>query len=326
MKWLITGGLGFIGTNLVARVVERGDGCRIFDNCSTGSVDALERMFDEETFRDEARGRVEVVRGDVLDAEAIGDAAEDCTVVVHLAAHTNVIESVERPAQCFQINALGTLNVLEAARVNGIERIVIASSNAAAGEVEPPIHERVVVRPISPYGASKLAGEALASGYAGAYGMHAIALRFANVYGPYSLHKNSVVALFMKRILRGEPLVMYDRGGSTRDYIHVSDIVQAIERASEKGRGGGVYQIATGVETSTAALVDVLRRVTGLDFQVDEAPARAGEIKRNFSHIALARRELGFSPQVELASGLDQLWRWFQGRVGSEARGRLQAE
>lgn len=284
-----------------------------------GSRADVERALEGELIPEEVRQRLEVVRGDVCDGTALQAAAEGCEALVHLAAHTNVMESIERPAHCFHVNAIGTLNVLEAARQNGAERVIIASSNAAAGEVTPPIHEDVVPHPISPYGASKLAGEALASGYAGAYGLHAISLRFANVYGPYSLHKGSVVALFMKRLLKGEPLVLYDSGRPTRDYIHVSDIVQAIEKAADHGTPGAVYQIATGVETSTTELVKVLRAATGREIVTQDAPARAGEISRNFSDISTARKELEFEPSVELSEGVAALWPWFQAHFGTSS-------
>ncbi len=317
MKWLITGGLGFVGVNLVGSLVALGHECRLLDNFSTGSEEDLGRMLDGEGLRDQAGTRLEIVSGDVRDADCVSESAAGCQAIVHLAAHTNVIDSVELPTHCFETNAMGTLNVLEAARQNGIQSVIIASSNAAAGEVTPPVHEDVVPHPISPYGASKLAGEALASGYAGAYGLRAISLRFANVYGPYSLHKGSVVALFMKRLLKGEPLVLYDGGRPTRDYIHVSDIVQAIEKAAERGTPGQVYQIATGVETSTSQLVDVLRKATGRDIVTQDAPARAGEISRNFSDISKARTELAFEPSVELREGVAALWPWYQAHFGS---------
>ena len=313
MRLLVTGGAGFIGGNLISRALEEGHKCRVLDNETVGSFAGLKRVLAAEGHAD--IDGVECVNGDVTDADAVLRASEGCCAIVHLAAHTNVMESVANPAACFRTNAIGTLNVFEAARHNKVGRVVVASSSAAVGEAEPPMHERLLPHPISPYGASKLAGEALASGYAHAYGIRAVSLRFANVYGPYSGHKGSVVALFIKKILRSEPLALYDAGRPTRDYVHVSDIVRAILLSLESGAGGSVYQIATGVETSTRELVELLRKVTGEDFETEDLPARVGEIGRNFSDISLAREELGFAPSVELTDGISELWHWF-GRSG----------
>jgi UDP-glucose 4-epimerase len=312
MKVLVTGGLGFIGVNFTGEHVRRGHEVVIYDNFTVGTQEALDDMFRGEGIDAAAAARVKVVRGDICDPAATRAAAEGCDAIVHLAAHTNVIESVQKPDVSFRANASGTLNVLEAARALGIKRVVVASSNAAAGVTDPPVKETVVPRPISPYGSGKLAAEALASGYFGAYGIATVGCRFANVYGPYSLHKGSVVALFLKQVLRGESLVIYDGGRPTRDYIHVNDIVAALELCLEKGEPGGLYQIATGEETSVNQLVELVREVTGLPVKTVEAPARAGEITRNFSDISKARAELGFAPKVALRDGIEKLWPWFR--------------
>ena len=189
---------------------------------------------------------------------------------------------------------------------------MFASSGAPLGSVDPPGHEGLAPRPLSPYGASKLAGEGLCSAFAGSYGLPATALRFTNVYGPFSYHKGSVVAAFMKRIMDGDPLVIYGDGSQTRDFLFVDDLCRAVHRRVGAPPLGELYQLGTGIETSVNELVEQLVAVfPDREVPIRHEPARAGEIARSFSDISQARDALGYQPSVGLVDGLRVTRDWF---------------
>src|SRR5277367_5897239 len=283
--YLVTGGCGFIGVNLVTRLTALGARVRVLDNLSLGKRGDIEPF------------GVDLLVGDIRDTAAIRKACEGVDVVVHLAAHTRVIESVSDPALNFEINAVGTMNVLLACRDAAVQKMIFASTGGAIlGEQEPPVHEGMVPRPVSPYGAGKLAGEAYCSAFFGSYGLNTIALRFSNVYGPFSYHKGSVVAQFFRNLMQKQPLIVYGDGQQTRDFVFVSDLVEAIMLADKSDAAGEVFQIASGVETSLRTLLATMKAVLpGVDLDVRYEPARAGEISRNYASIEKARRMLGFN-------------------------------
>ncbi|MGD9015727.1 MAG: GDP-mannose 4,6-dehydratase, partial [Candidatus Omnitrophota bacterium] len=224
-KIFMTGGCGFIGANLVKYLLDRDNyDIVIYDNLSTGSQQNLERAISDS----QKKGTVKFIRGDICDKTKINSVIRGNHTIIHLAAHTRVVESVKSPQENFQVNAIGTFNILEASRYNRIKKFIFASSNAAVGEQIPPINEKMIPRPISPYGATKLYGEALCLAYYHTYGLRTACLRFANAYGPYSEHKTSVVAKFVKRAKAGKSLEIYGDGKQTRDFIHAQDICQAI--------------------------------------------------------------------------------------------------
>jgi UDP-glucose 4-epimerase len=242
-----------------------------------------------------------------------------CQVVVHLAASTGVAASVRDPRRDCLVNVVGTLNCLEAARHEGAGRFVFASSGAPVGAVEPPVHEEKAPRPVSPYGASKLAGEGYCSAYARSFGLDTVALRFGNVYGPHSDRKSSVVAAFIKRALADEPLEIYGDGGQTRDFIHVDDLVRAIGKAaSVPGIGGEILHIATAQETTVAELAEALIRVLARHgfsgVQLRNAPPRTGDVRRSFADTSKAAERLGWRAEVSLEEGLAGVVQWFVGR------------
>jgi UDP-glucose 4-epimerase len=311
-----------VGVNLIRVLKERGDYVRIFDNLSVGSREDLSTVTDFEEVAGSGKvtpGRVELVVGDITDADAAKMAAEGVDAVVHLAAQTGVMPSVEYPLYDCEMNVKGTLNMLMAAREAGVKGFVMASSSAPLGEQEPPVSEDMVPRPLSPYGASKLAGEAYCSAFYGSFGLSTVALRFSNAYGPYSFKKGSVVALFLRKALKGETLTIYGDGGQTRDFIHASDLAQAIIKGAESGRGGEVYQIATGVETTVNELTSGIKRLverdTDLKVNIQKLPARKGEIVRSVSDITKARNLLGYEPEVRLEDGLEETWAWFRSEM-----------
>jgi UDP-glucose 4-epimerase len=299
--YLVTGGCGFIGVNLIPRLIDQGARVRVLDNLSLGRREDVEPL------------GADLHVGDIRDASAVAKACKGVDVVVHLAAHTRVVESLSDPELNFEINAAGTLNVLQACRAAGISKMIFASTGGAIlGEQEPPVHEGMLPRPISPYGASKLAGEAYCSAYTGAYGMKTAALRFSNVYGPFSYHKGSVVAQFFRNLLRGKPIVIYGDGEQTRDFLYIADLVEAILLADKVEPAGEVFQIASGQETSIRSLLDAMKAMLPeRKFDVRFEPARAGEILRNYASIEKARRILGFDPRTRLNEGLRKTWQWF---------------
>lgn len=299
-RTLVTGGAGFIGSALVRLLGERGDDVRVFDNLSTGSAANLEGT------------EAELVEGDVRDLDALERAAADCEVVFHLAAGTGVVPSIEDPFADFDLNARGTLSALWAARKAGAARLVFSSSNAPLGAGAYPASEEKPTAPLSPYGASKAAGEAYCSAFHGAYGFGAVAVRFSNAYGPRSAHKSNVIPLFIRRLLEDEELVVYGDGTQTRDFVFVTDLAEGLVLAAETdGAGGEVFQLASGVETSVNDLVRLLGQVSGREPRVRREPPRPGEILRNYSLVDKARERLGYAPRVRLEDGLRRAHEWF---------------
>jgi UDP-glucose 4-epimerase len=307
--YLVTGGCGFIGVNLVKRLRGRGDTVRVFDNLSTGRREDIASL------------GAEVVMGDVRDARAISDVAKSADVVVHLAAHTRVIESITDPDLNFDVNVVGTKNVLQACRDAGVQKLIFASTGGAIlGDQKPPVHEEMAPRPLSPYGAGKLAGEAYCSAFAGSFGLNTVALRFSNVYGPFSYHKGSVIAQFFRNLIQEKPLIVYGDGSQTRDFVFVEDLVEAVLLAERAGTPGDVFQIASGREVSLKELIGLMRQVVpDRDLNVSYEPARHGEVSRNYAKIEKARRALGYEPRISLEEGLHRTWDWFNQAARSRA-------
>lgn len=299
---LVTGGCGFIGANLCRGLKAAGVRVTVLDNMSrAGAVDPSGLA-------------QEIIEGDVRDAGAVGRAMERVQAVVHLAAYGSVVESVARPDENFENNVRGTLTVLQAA-VRRKAKVVFASSGGAIiGAAEPPVNEDSLPKPTSPYGASKLCGEAYCHAFAGSFGLSVVALRFANVYGPYSAHKKGAVTNFAKALLSGEPMVIFGDGGATRDFIHVDDICAGICAALEKPTSGAtVLHLATGIETRIMDLAKTIAEVAGRSNHPIRLDAkRAGELERNFATFDRARHVLGFKPRVTLREGLKQTFEWFR--------------
>lgn len=321
LSWLITGGCGFIGTSLIARLLkeEPDTRIRVLDNLTVGTYEDLGEV--AATIRKVTSSiqgppeGMEVVEGDVRDYAACVKSCTGIDIVVHLAANTGVAPSVDDPRLDMESNVIGTFNMLESCRAKGVGRFIFASSGAPIGETEPPIHEEKAPRPVSPYGASKLAGEAYCSAYNKTFGIKTVALRFGNVYGPRSKHKNSVVAKFIKRALQGEPLEIYGDGNQTRDFIHIHDLVDAIILASLTDAGGEVFQIATYRETTVNEIADsikeIIERKTAQKVMVVHSNSRLGDVKRSYSDISKAKCVLGFNPKFDLRRGLEDTISYF---------------
>lgn len=304
MKILITGGCGFIGVNLISYLQEKTPyNIIVLDNLVLGKREYL-------TGYD-----VEFIEGDIRDQTVVESVMKKVDAVVHLAADTRVIPSIENPSFNFDVNVTGTYNLLIGARNNDVERFVFASTGGAiVGEAIPPVNEQMVPKPLAPYGASKLCGEAYCSAFFGSYGMKTASLRFSNVYGPRSFHKGSVVAHFLKQIIQNKPLTIYGDGEQTRDFVYVDDLCEAIYSALCVDKGGGSYQLGTGIETSVNCLIDIMRASLSekQPITVEYAPERKGEVKRNYCDITLASNALNYNPQIKLAEGLEKTWKWFQ--------------
>ncbi len=298
---LITGGCGFIGSNLIDRLARQGNfHVRVYDNESLGKRQHIEGL------------DAEFVSGDIRDGAAVLRALRGMDAVVHLAAHTRVLESIEDPLHNFDVNARGTLSVLEAMRRSGVRRLINASTGGAIlGNVDPPVHERMTPLPIAPYGASKLCAEGYCSAYSGSYGLSALSLRFSNVYGPRSYHKGSVVAAFLKKVLAGQPVTIYGDGSQVRDYIDVADLCNGIVAALQCDVTGAI-QLGSGLPVTVNELLDTIDRVVapGKVARIYEA-FRDGEIRQTYCDITKARTELGFNPRTSLLDGVSRTWRWF---------------
>jgi UDP-glucose 4-epimerase len=333
---LVTGGCGFIGRNLVSALAQRsGDAVRVVDDLSVGTFEELaaaapwvERI---RLLQDWGPpGSVQLVVGDVRGAALIAAANAGADAMVHLAANSGVGPSIEDPLRDCTINVIGTLNCLEACRAKNVRRFVLASSGASIGESEPPLHEELPAHPVSPYGASKLAGEAYCSAYKSSFEIDTVALRFGNCYGPYSSHKSSLIAKLTREALAGEDWHIYGDGRQTRDFIYVSDIVDAIIRAALAANvGGEVFQIATNTETTVLEVVEKLARLLerhGVRLpRLRHAERRTGDVKRNYSDTRKARQRLGWSAQVSLDDGLERVVEWFLKRRRQVATGGRQA-
>ena len=300
-KVLVTGGCGFIGANLVRMLLDKGMHITVFDNLSKGNKDYIKDL------------DVAFIEGDIRDTAALGNALTGINRVVHLAAFGSVVESVDDPQINFEMNVVGTFNVLNQAVRHNIEKLVFSSTGGALiGDAIPPVNEQSLPKPISPYGAGKLCAEAYCHAYSKSYGINTVCTRFANVYGPYSQHKSGVINQFFKKITQDEPLIIYGDGSSTRDYIHVSDLCNGITRALlNDDVKNDVIHLASGRETSLRQLADLMIKVSGkTDHPVEYLDKRTGEVDRNFARYDYAKQVLGFEPQYQLEDGLKEAWDW----------------
>lgn len=328
-KYLITGGCGFIGTSLVKHLLRENlaDRIRVLDNLSVGTREDLASVCDFVVLDPKDVNRravekttnpkpVELTIGDVCDPITAKAVCTEIDIIVHLAANTGVASSVQNPQKDMQSNVIGTFNLLEAARFNGVEHFIFASSGAPVGERLPPIHEEVAPKPVSPYGASKLAGEGYCSAYYRTFGIETVALRFGNVYGPGSMNKDSVVARFIKHAIAGETFEIYGDGNQTRDFVFIEDLMDAILRATQSGVGGEVFQIATHRETSVKGLVSKLTAAfkelaPEVTIHTRHTSPRKGDVSRNYSDTSKAKRLLGWSSKWPLKRGLASTVEWF---------------
>ena len=302
MRAIVTGGAGFIGSHVAEALIARGDEVHVLDSLATGS-------------REKLPSRAELHLGDIRrDAAAVFDLVKP-ELCVHLAAEADVGTSVERPDYDAEVNVLGTVRVLEAARAHGTHVVFSSTGGAIYGQCDGPASEDAPRRPISPYGISKLAGEEYVAGWNRLFGSRHVSLRFANVYGPRqeASLEGGVIAIFLERLAAGEETTIFGDGEQTRDFIYVGDVVLGVLAAAD--HAGGIYNIGTGIETSVNELHAVCRRVTGIDRAPEYAEARPGDIERSVTDPALAARELGWRAEQSLEDGLRLTWESLQEAV-----------
>lgn len=301
-KIVVTGGAGFIGLNLINHLQNCGPfELTVIDDESLGSRQHINNS------------RVHFIKGDIRDDNALDEAFAGQDAIVHLAADTRVIDSIENPSHNFSVNVVGTFKVLRKALENNVKRFISASTGGAIlGDAIAPVHEDMVANPLSPYGASKLMMEGYLSAFSNSYGLSTCALRFSNIYGPRSFHKGSVVAHFFKQLLHDKELVIYGDGTQARDFLYTGDLVNAIHKAIV-GSQQGVFQLGSGKPTTLNELLSVISDVTEIkDLPVKYLPFRAGEIHTTWCDISKAQKELNFNPQTTLKDGLAETWDWFQ--------------
>lgn len=291
---LVTGGAGFIGANLVPMLQEQKYNVRVLDNLSRGSKEYLPDGTD-------------IYVGDIRNSEDLTEAMKGVDALVHLAAYGSVVESVEAPEENFDINAFGTFNTLNQANKSGIRQVVFASTGGALiGNATPPVNEDSVPRPISPYGASKLCGEAYCSAFASSYKMNITALRFANVIGPVSEHKKGAVTAFIKAIDNDNPITIYGDGKATRDFLYVGDLCRGIISALNANlKGFNPIHLASGSEVSVKELAEEVKQAANVpNHEVIYFEKRVGEVERNFADYDKASELLNFEPSVSLGDAI----------------------
>jgi UDP-glucose 4-epimerase len=288
----------------VPKLLGEGVEVRGLDNFSRGSRENLAGL------------DVEVLEGDIRDPDTVSRALVGVDTVIHLAAFGSVAESVDDPFTNFDVNVRGTLVLLQASASAAVGKFVFASTGGAImGNAPPPVDETTLPRPISPYGASKLCGEAYGHAFAGSFGLPVVALRFANVYGPISDHKKGAVTTFIKRALRREPLVIYGDGTATRDFLYVDDLCDGICAAVDAECGDEVVHLASGVETSIGELARLVLGLVGAEgTPIRYEERRRGEVERTFSTAERAAALLGFKPVYSLRDGLRETVDWFSER------------
>jgi UDP-glucose 4-epimerase len=290
MRAVVTGGAGFIGSNLVDALIARGDDVTVVDNFATGK-------------RENLNGAATLVEHDIREPFSVA-----ADVVFHLAAQADVQTSMKRPEYDAAVNVVGTVNVLASAP--GAQVIFTSSGGAGYGECPVPATEQSPFQPLSPYGIAKKCGEEYLAGWNRIHGTSHVALRFANVYGPRqdSGLEGGVVAIFLERMARGDETVIFGEGSQERDFVHVDDVVASL--LASVGRGGGPYNVGTGRATSIAELHEICARVSGVDAAARHEPARLGDVQRSVLDVALIERELGWRPLVSLEDGLARTWAW----------------
>ncbi len=300
---LVTGGCGFIGSNLVPKLEALGYKVNILDNLSKGSLDYVEKT------------NAKIFIGDIRDRKIVSEALIGVSSVIHLAAYGSVVESVDDPVENFDINVTGSFTVLDECRKACVKKIIFSSTGGALiGNALPPVDETSIPKPISPYGSSKLCCEAYCSSFSHSYNMDITALRFANVVGPVSWHKKGAVTAFMKSIMDGEDITIYGNGEATRDFLYVDDLCQGIIKTLQTSLPGfQPIHLASGKEVSVSELATLICRVAHSDnHPIVYCDKRIGEVERNFANYSLAKELIDFHPKTSLDKAIKLTWDWFE--------------
>lgn len=304
MKAFVTGGAGFIGSNVASLLLAKGMDVKVLDNLSTGYKKNLEGL------------PVDFIEGDVRDTKLVENATREVDMIFHLAANIGNVKSLNNPLEDAQINVLGTVNILEAARKSGVGRVIYSSSAAIFGElITMPIDEGHPQNPDSPYGVSKLAGEKYALCFGKLYGMTVVCLRYFNVYGVnqrYDAYGN-VIPIFADRLITTKPLTIYGDGEQTRDFVNVKDVATANYLAATKTRKSAVYNLGSGTTITINELARLVQEASGIKaISVDYAAPRPGEVRHCRADITRANEDFGFSPDSDIRTGLKEYFDWFK--------------
>lgn len=300
LKILVTGGAGFIGSHVVDRLVNEGYEIRVLDDLSTGNLDNVQSYLGSD--------KVELVRGDIRDASLVKKSLEGVNIVIHMAALVSVPLSVENPNLTFDINLLGTLNLLRSSIQKNIDRFVFISSCAVCGDPESlPVTEQARTNPISPYAESKLIGDRYCLGFSERQLLSSVVLRFFNVYGPRQGMNDysGVITRFIDRCRQKLPLTIYGDGSQTRDFVNVKDVAEAILASMKSSKAKGeIFNIGSGKPTTINELAETVLELTGEDSKIHYEKPRAGDIKDSYAEISKAKKFLGYEPKVSLRDGL----------------------
>jgi nucleoside-diphosphate-sugar epimerase len=312
MRYLVTGGAGFIGSHLVCTLLDESANVRVLDNFSTGKRENLVGLTDRFN-----GSRFEVYEGDLRDRSLVRNAVRDVDVIFHEAAFVSVPESMEKPQDCFDINVAATVALFDAAQEAGVRRVVFASSAAVYGEADVlPLEETTPTQSLSPYAASKRTGEIYAQLYTQAFGLDVVALRYFNVYGPRQRPDSmyaAAVPIFVRRLLDGKPITIFGDGGQTRDLINVRDVVRANLVASEHPDAPGqVFNVCTGQETRLLDLLEVLYDLFPNALEAVFADPRPGDIYQSLGSPEFTAQTIGFRAKVSLDEGLRETVAWMQ--------------
>jgi nucleoside-diphosphate-sugar epimerase len=307
MRYLVTGGAGFIGSNTVDELVRRGHGVVVLDDLSSGKEDNLA----------EVRSKITFMKGSITDIEAVQKAMVQADYVIHLAARTSVPRSVKDPVDTNRINVDGTLNVLVAARDNKVKRVVFAASSSAYGDTPTlPKSEDMQPVPISPYGVTKYVGELYAQTFGRCYGLENVCLRYFNIFGPRQdpdSPYSGVLSRFSTAFLDSTPPVVFGDGEQTRDFTYVENAVQANILACEAPSATGrTFNIGTGHAVSLNQVLQMLQKASGKTLETKYEPAREGDIRDSLADIRLAKEFLGYEPVVLFEEGLERTYAWYQ--------------
>jgi nucleoside-diphosphate-sugar epimerase len=311
MKYLVTGGAGFIGSNLVDELVRRGDSVVVLDDLSTGKESNLDRV----------RDKIDFSFGSIVDLATVQSACNGVDYVIHLAARASVPKSVANPIETNKVNIDGTLNVLVAARDAKARRFVYAASSSAYGESEKlPKTETMPPVPISPYGVTKYVGELYAQVFGRVYGLENASIRYFNVFGPRqdpTSQYSGVLSRFMLALIRNEPPVIYGDGEQSRDFTYVENVVDETLRACEaQGASGKVFNGGTGARITLNEVVKLLEKISGKKIRPKYEAPRTGDILHSQADISLARKTLGYEPRVLFEEGLRRTWEWYKSAYG----------
>jgi UDP-glucose 4-epimerase len=306
LRVLVTGGAGFVGSYVINELVHQGHQPIVLDNLSTGKLQNIQPHLESEA--------ATLIEGDICDPSASRRATGQAEAVIHLAALVDHETCLVDPRKANQVNGEGTRIMLEAARDNHVKRFVYASSAAIYGACTAlPIDENVIPAPLSPYGSSKLTGERHCLNYRDRYGLDVVCLRFFNIFGPRQTSRqySGVITQFITRLKESQPPIVNGDGEQTRDFVSVQDVVKATLSSLNSQQASGVYNVATGKETSINQLAHLLIEISGhKGIQPTYGPPRKGEIRRSVADIRRARTELGFVPETNLPRDLSQLWNW----------------